>query len=143
MYSPKIIQMEEAAHYNLTSTQIQAHVREMDTSMRKYKSLKRSNPAEYRKKVSEENDLLYNRFPTIFEMHIEGKLDDTFFEMLKLKRKIETGEMTEHDASVMIGQKLFDRYVGPVVNKTPVPAPPKSYAEYYKENVSEDKEDTA
>mgnify|MGYP000328906849 CR=1 FL=1 len=135
--------MEQVADYNLTSTQIQAHVRDMDTSMRKHKALKRSNPAEYRKKLAEENDLLYNRFPTIFEMHIEGKLDDTFFEMLKLKRKIETGEMTEHDASVMIGQKLFDRYVGPVVNKTPPPAPAKSYAEYYKENASEDKEDTA
>jgi len=119
--------------FNLTSTQIQAHVRDMDTSMRKYKALKRSNPAEYRGRVAEENELLYNRFPTIFEMHIEGKLDDTFFEMLKLKRKIETGEMTEYDASVLIGQKLFDRYVGPVVNKTPAPAPAKSYAEYYKE----------
>jgi uncharacterized short protein YbdD (DUF466 family) len=108
----------------------------MDTSMRKYRNLKTSNPTEYRKKVSEENELLYNRFPTIFEMHIEGKLDDTFFEMLKLKRKIEKGEMTEHDASVLIGQKLFDRYVGPVVNNTPPPAPVKSYAEYYNESRS-------
>jgi uncharacterized short protein YbdD (DUF466 family) len=125
------------ADFNLTSTQIQAHVREMDTSMRKYRNLKTANPAEYRKKVSEENDLLFNRFPTIFEMHIEGKLDDTFFEMLKLKRKIEKGEMTEHDASVLIGQKLFDRYVGPVVNNTPPPAPVKSYSEYYKEHKEE------
>ena len=130
------------ADYNLTSIQIQAHVRDMDMSMRKYKSLKRSNPAEYRSKVSEENQLLYNRFPTIFEMHMEGKLDDTFFEMLKLKRKIETGEMTEHDASVMIGQKLFDRYVGPVVNKTAPPAPPKSYADYYKETTNESSSNT-
>ena len=128
------------ADFNLSSTQIQAHVREMDTSMRKHKALKRSNPAEYRKKVSEENELLYNRFPTIFEMHIEGKLDNTFFEMLKLKRKIETGEMTEHDASVLIGQKLFDRYVGPVVNKTPPPAPVKSYAEYYNESTNHTEE---
>jgi uncharacterized short protein YbdD (DUF466 family) len=126
--------------FNLTSTQIQAHVREMDASMRKYRNLKTSNPSEYRKKVSEENDLLYNRFPTIFEMHIEGKLDDTFFEMLKLKRKIEKGEMTEHDASVLIGQKLFDRYVGPVVNKTPAPAPVKSYAEYYNESTKHTEE---
>ena len=125
--------MEGVPDFNLTSTQIQAYVRDMDTSMRKYRNLKTSNPAEYRKKLSEENELLYNRFPTIFEMHIAGKLDNTFFEMLKLKRKIETGEMTEDEASVIIGQKLFDRYVGPVVNKTPPPAAPKSYAEYYKE----------
>ena len=126
--------------FNLTSTQIQAHVRDMDTSMRKYRNLKTSNPAEYRKKVSEENELLYNRFPSIFEMHIDGKLDDTFFEMLKLKRKVEKGEMTEHDASVLIGQKLFDRYVGPVVNKTPSPAPAKSYAEYYNESTNHTEE---
>jgi hypothetical protein len=113
----------------------------MDTSMRKYRNLKTSNPAEYRKKVSDENQLLYNRFPTIFEMHIEGRLDDTFFEMLKLKRKIEKGEMTEHDASVVIGQKLFDRYVGPVVNKTPAPAPAKSYADYYNESRSSTEKD--
>jgi len=129
------------ADFNLTSTEIQAHVREMDTSMRKYRNLKTSNPAEYRKKVSDENQLLYNRFPTIFEMHIEGRLDDTFFEMLKLKRKIEKGEMTEHDASVVIGQKLFDRYVGPVVNKTPAPAPAKSYADYYNESRSSTEKD--
>ena len=125
--------MEGVADFNLSSTQIQAYVRDMDTSMRKHRNLKTSNPPEYRKKLSEENELLYNRFPTIFEMHIAGKLDNTFFEMLKLKRKIETGEMTEDEASVIIGQKLFDRYVGPVVNKTPPPAAPKSYAEYYKE----------
>ena len=92
------------------------------------------------KKLAEENDILYNRFPKIFEMHIEGKLDDTFFEMLKLKRKIETGEMTEYDASVMIGQKLFDRYVGPVVNNTAPPAPVKSYAEYYNESTNSTEE---
>ena len=126
--------MEGVPDFNLTSTQIQAYVRDMDTSMRKYRNLKTSNPAEYRKKLSEENELLYNRFPTIFEMHIAGKLDNTFFEMLKLKRKIETGEMTEDEASIIIGQKLFDRYVGPVVNKTAPPEPPKSYADYYKEH---------
>jgi hypothetical protein len=115
------------------SLKLQALVRELDTSMRKHRSLKTSNFEEYRKKLSEENEILYNQFPTIFEMHIQGKLDQTFFEMLKLRRQIEKKEITEDDASKLIGQKLFDRFVAPVVNNTPAPEKPISYAEYYEQ----------
>lgn len=116
----------------ISSMKIQAMVRDMDTSIRKHKKLKTSNPTEYRKKLSEENEVLYNRFPTIFDLHIQGKLDQTFFEMLKLRRQIEKNEITEDDASKLIGQKLFDRFVAPVVNNTPPPEKPISYSEFYK-----------
>lgn len=116
----------------LSSMKIQALVRDMDTTMRKHKKLKSSNPTEYRKKLSEENEVLFYRFPTIFEMHIQGKLDQTFFEMLKLRRQIEKKEISEDNASKLIGQKLFDRFVGPVVNNTPPPEKPLSYSEFYK-----------
>jgi hypothetical protein len=66
-------------------------------------------------------------------MHIEGKLDETFFEMLKLRHKMDKGEMTEDEASRIVGQKLFDRYVAPVVENKPAPEKPLSYAEYYKQ----------
>lgn len=117
----------------LTSVQIQALVRDMDASMRKHRLTKRVDKEKFRAKVAAENELLYNMFPTIFEMHIEGKLDGTFFEMLKLKHQIEKGEITEDDASKLVGQKLFDRYVGPVVNNAPPPEKPLSYEEYYKQ----------
>lgn len=115
----------------LTSVQIQALVRDMDASMRKHRLTKRVDKEKFRAKVAAENETLYHVFPTIFEMHIEGKLDGTFFEMLKLKHQIEKGEMTEDEASKLIGQKLFDRYVGPVVNNAPPPDKPLSYKEYY------------
>lgn len=118
---------------DLTSMQIQALVRNMDASMRKHRLTKRVDKEKFRAKVAAENEILYNTFPTIFEMHIEGKLDGTFFEMLKLKHKIEKGEMTEDEASKIIGQKLFDRYVAPIVGDTPPPEKPLSYAEYYKQ----------
>jgi len=118
-----------------TSIQIQALVRDMDTSIRKYKALKISNPAEYRKKIEAGNKVLYDEFPSIFEMHFEGRLDSTFFEMLKLRQKVEKKELTDEEASKIIGQKLFDRYVAPVVSTLPTPAspPPMSYADYYKQ----------
>jgi hypothetical protein len=117
----------------LNSIQIQALVRHMDESMRRHKGLKRTNMNEYRKKVVEENVRLYEEFPTVFEMHFEGKLDETFFNMLKLRRQIEKGEITEDEASKIVGQQLFDRYVAPKINNTPTPEAPLSYEQYYKQ----------
>jgi hypothetical protein len=117
----------------LTSIQIQALVREMDASMRKYRLTKKVDPAKFYEKVMNENKILYEAFPSVFEMHLEGKLDATFFEMLKLRHKIEKGELTEDEASKMIGQKLFDRYVAPVVGNQAPPEKPLSYSEFYKQ----------
>ena len=118
-----------------SSIQIQALVRDMDSSFRKHKALKTSNPTEYRNKLVDENKILYDEFPTIFEMHFEGKLDGTFFEMLKLRQKVERKELTDEEASKIMGQKLFDRFVAPVVSNLPGPTspPPMSYSEYYKQ----------
>jgi hypothetical protein len=117
-----------------TSLQIQAMVRDMDASMRKHKALKTSNPTEYTEKLKKDNETLFFDYPSIFSLHLQGKLDATFFEMLKLKRKIELGETTEDDASKFIGQKLFDRYVAPVINPNSSPAEkPLSYSEFYKQ----------
>jgi len=116
---------------SLSAIQIQALVRDMDTSFRKYRSLKEQDPQEWSKKMKEDNLKLFNEFPTVFNMHMNGKLDQTFFDMLGLKRKIEKGEMTEDEASVIMGQKLFNKYVDPVLKNMPAP-PTLSYADYYK-----------
>lgn len=116
----------------LNSIQIQALVRQMDESLRRHKGLKRTNKIEHRKKVVEENQQLYDLFPSVFEMHYEGNLDEKFFNMLKLRLKVEKGEISEDEASKLVGQMLFDQYVSPVVNN--LPAPQKmSYEEYYKQ----------
>lgn len=122
---------------SLTSIQIQALVRGMDESMRRHKGLKRTNQIEYRKKVAEENQRLYDEFPTIYEMHIDGKLDEKFFNMLKLRRQIEKGEITEDEASKVVGQLLFDQYVAPIVSNVPVPSQMK-YEDYYKQFTSKE-----
>ena len=118
----------------LNAIQIQALVRDMDASMRRHKKLKRTNPQEYRKKIEEENNTLYTYYIAVFEMHIDGRLDETFFEMLKLKQKIEKGEITEDEASKLVGQRLFNRYVEPVVKPEQSQATPAlSYEDYYKQ----------
>jgi hypothetical protein len=118
---------------SLSSIQIQALVREMDTSIRRHRSLKNLEPHKFYEKVMEENKTLYDVFPTIFDKHIDGKLDATFFEMLKLRHKIDIGEISEDDASKVIGQQLFDRFVAPVIENKPPVEKPLSYSEYYKQ----------
>ena len=44
---------------------------------------------------------------------------------------MEKGETNEDEASVRVGQKLFNRYVDPVIKNQPAP-PTLSYEEYYK-----------
>ena len=121
---------------SLSAIQIQALVRDMDTSFRKHRSLKESNPQEWSAKIKEENLVLFNDFPTVYNMHMNGTLDQTFFDMLALKRKIEKGELTEDQASVIVGQKLFNRFVDPILKNLPAP-PALSYSEFYKEKSSE------
>ena len=118
----------------LTATQIQALVRNMDASKKKWSRLKLSNRTEYLAKLKEENENLFFNYPGIFDMHAEDRLDSTFFEMLALKRKMEKGEITADQASAVIGQKMFNRYVPHAINpQTPSPAKPMSYEDYYKQ----------
>ena len=73
---------------DLSATQIQALVRNMDASKQKWASLKH-NKQHYEEQMQKDNEALYFNYPSLFQMHVEDRLDGTFFEMLALKRKIE------------------------------------------------------
>jgi hypothetical protein len=79
-----------------------------------------------------ENEFLFFNFPSLWQMHAEDRLDSTFFEMLALKRKIEKGEITDEQASTLVGQRLFQRFAPTAVQPTTPGPPPMSYADYYK-----------
>jgi hypothetical protein len=115
----------------LTATQVQALVKRMDASKKKWAYLKRrGKKADYEEWLKKENETLYFNFPSLFQMHVEDRLDQTFFEMLQLKRRIERGEITAEQASTLVGQQLFNRFVPHAVSDAPAPAPRMSYEEY-------------
>ena len=120
----------------LTATEVQALVRKMDTSKKKWKFLKQQGKkAEYEAALKKDNEMLYFNYPSLFDMHVNDRLDSTFFEMLNLKRKIERGEMTPEDASRIVGQQLFNRYVPSAIDSNaPPPAPRMSYEDFYKQS---------
>jgi hypothetical protein len=116
----------------LSATQIQALVKRMDVSKKTWRMLKRQGKtAEYEAKLKAENETLYFNYPSLFQMHVEDRLDQTFFEMLSLKRRIERGEITAEQASTLVGQQLFTRFVPQAAApQAPPPAPRMSYEEY-------------
>jgi len=114
----------------LTATQVQALVKKMDQSKQKWRKLKKEA---YEEKLKEENPILYFNYPSLFQLHMENKLDSTFFEMLNLKRKIEKGEITAEQASQIVGQTLFTKFV-PQSLRPANQAQPMSYEDYYRQN---------
>jgi hypothetical protein len=122
-----------------SATQVQALVRGMDQSKKRHQRLKQQGKTlEYELALKNENETLYFNYPSLFQMHLEDKLDQTFFEMLSLKRKIEKGEMTVEQASVVVGQQLFNRFVPHVISNTDAPPAPRlSYEDFYKQGNNE------
>jgi hypothetical protein len=116
----------------LTATQVQSLVRRMDTSKKKWRYLKlQGKHADYQAAIRRENEELYFNYPSLFDLHLNDKLDSTFFEMLSLKRRIEKGEMTAEQASALVGQQLFQRFVPHAIeSNAPAPAPRMSYEDY-------------
>jgi hypothetical protein len=119
---------------DLTATQLQALVREMDNSKKRWTHLK-ANKVDYEEKLQEENTTLYYNYPSLFQMHAEDRLDTTFFDMLALKRKIEKGEITPEQATQIVGQKLSQRFV-PSLATAEATAPRMSYEDFYKSSNS-------
>ena len=115
---------------DLSATQIQALVRNMDASKQKWARLK-NNKVEYEEQLQKDNEALYFNYPSLFQMHAEDRLDGTFFEMLTLKRKIEKGEITPEEATQIVGRKLHQRYIP---EQSQPQAPTLTYEEYYRQN---------
>lgn len=115
---------------DLSATQIQALVRNMDASKKKWARLK-NNKQEYEEKLQQDNQVLYFNYPSLFQMHAEDRTDATFFEMLALKRKIEKGEITPEQATQIVAQRLHQRYI-PETPQQSV-APTMSYEEFYRQ----------
>jgi uncharacterized short protein YbdD (DUF466 family) len=113
----------------LKATEIQALVRNMDHSKKKWRHLRRE---EFMTKMEQENSVLYYNYPSLWQMHAEDRLDSTFFEMLAMKRKVEKGEITPEQASVVVGKKLYEKFIPQVTENAP-PVPTMSYEDYYKQ----------
>lgn len=73
-------------------------------------------------KSKDELQKTYHKFaeekPQLFDMICSPNCDDFMLnQMIKMRTKVENGEISQHDASVNIGQHLVDKYVKPEMEK--------------------------
>ena len=80
------------------------------------KMLKKKNNEEFIKKMKERFSSFSEDCPGIFDKVLDNSIKDPQFEhMLKLLSKMEGGELSEHQASVAVGESLVNKYVKPVL----------------------------
>ena len=68
--------------------------------------------------LKEEYKVFSEDKPQLFDMICSESCDDNILNrMLNARRLVESGSLSQHDASVMVGKDLVDTYVVPVVEK--------------------------
>lgn len=72
-----------------------------------------------KEQLKKEFNEFYSQKPQLFEMICSDNCDDDLLnKMLKVHSKVQTGELSQHDASVEVGQELVNKYVIPKVEKS-------------------------
>lgn len=77
----------------------------------------RENSSSYKEGYFEDKyPVFVEKYPMLFKMCCDPTRDiEKVYYMIDMIDQIEKNKMTEHIASVNVGQKLFDEYVKPVV----------------------------
>ncbi len=87
-----------------------AYVKDRIEEIRRLRSLGQND-----EQIKEALGSFVTQYPTLFQMAVEPHFDQSKLSfMLAVMDKMATG-MTQHQASVVVGQKLADSYVKPIV----------------------------
>jgi hypothetical protein len=72
---------------------------------------------EFNKLMIVKYEYLYNNCLTIYNQCIENKMDMSILEyMIQQIKDIEKNKISQHNASIKVGEKLLDKYVKPIIN---------------------------
>ncbi len=89
-----------------------AYIRERVTEIRKLRSLGQND-----EQIKSALGSFVTQYPTLFAAAVEPNFNQAQLEfMLGLFDKMDRG-MSQHQASVIVGEKLADKYINPVVGK--------------------------
>ena len=91
---------------------IRNDIKQMVYLKNKYNRLARSNPNEFDKMCTSQCNFLFNNYTDIYNKvkndNLDLKILDNFLNILK---KIEDGEINQHEASYLVGKYLKELYV--------------------------------
>jgi len=88
--------------------------------LKENRSLRRENMDAYKQKCMREFTFMHQKYPTLFFSLIENPTTFPIYrleEMLSLKKRIETTELTTENASVRVGQQYYDEFIKDTVTE--------------------------
>ena len=88
--------------------------------LKENRTLRRENMDAYKQKCMREFTFMHQKYPTLFFSLIENPTTFPIYrleEMLSLKKRIETEELTTENASVRVGQQYYDEFIKDTVKE--------------------------
>ena len=88
--------------------------------LKENRTLRRENMDAYKQKCMREFTFMHQKYPTLFFSLIENPTTFPIYrleEMLSLKKRIETEELTTENASVRVGQQYYDEFIKDTVTE--------------------------
>jgi len=88
--------------------------------LKENRTLRRENIDEYKQVCMRQFSFMHQKYPTLFFSLIENPTTFPIYrleEMLSLKKRIETEELTTENASVRVGQDYYDEFVKETVKE--------------------------
>ena len=102
----------------MNSKEIQNKIKEVQEEMNNdvMIKLKKKNEEEYIEKMKSIFADFSENYPGIFDKILDNSInDEQFKKMLNLLNEMEEGQLSEHEASVKVGESLVNKYVKPVL----------------------------
>tara|TARA_B100001093_G_scaffold466728_1_gene485349 strand:+ start:308 stop:685 length:378 start_codon:yes stop_codon:yes gene_type:complete len=101
---------------NLTSSQIETIFNDILEDRKLHRKLLKKNPDQFYEMMLEKYSAFADDYPGIYKKTVEGTMNKNMFNyMLQMMKQVESSDVTEHNASVKIGEMLVNKYVKPVI----------------------------
>ena len=106
------------SNHTLKAKEVEQAIFNIKKDRKSNRALLKKSFIEFETMMKEKYPVFSEKYPEIFKQAIMGTLDMGMFKyMLIMLKQMESGSITEHNASVKVGQVLVDKYVKPLIDE--------------------------
>ena len=103
---------------SLSSSQIEVIFQDILEDRKIHRKLIKKNPDKFYEMMLTKYNTFAEDYPGIYKKTVEGTMNKNMFNfMLQMMKQVESKDVTEHNASVKIGEMLVNKYVKPVIKE--------------------------
>tara|TARA_A100001015_G_scaffold307453_1_gene403403 strand:- start:13 stop:390 length:378 start_codon:yes stop_codon:yes gene_type:complete len=101
---------------SLSSSQIETIFHDILEDRKIHRKLIKKKPDQFYEMMLTKYNTFAEDYPGIYKKTVEGTMNKNMFQyMLQMMKQVESKSVTEHNASVKIGEMLVNKYVKPII----------------------------